>query len=141
MGSAAFPGLLDRGGFPKAGFGSSDRALPSVPRSPVQEYEQRLARLRADYEAEQESRARLEEDITAMRNSYDVKLSTLEQNLRKETGGPAPPGRREPSLLPPPPPPGPSSVSCSQPPSKADTSVTLPGQLRKLRPTEGEELP
>ncbi|XP_061004066.1 kinesin-like protein KIF17 isoform X1 [Dama dama] len=50
-----------------------------------EEYEQRLARLRADYEAEQESRARLEEDITAMRNSYDVKLSTLEQNLRMET--------------------------------------------------------
>ncbi|ELK02186.1 Kinesin-like protein KIF17 [Pteropus alecto] len=39
----------------------------------------------ADYEAEQESRARLEEDITAMRSSYDVKLSTLEENLRKET--------------------------------------------------------
>uniref|UniRef100_A0A8D0MJH8 Kinesin family member 17 n=1 Tax=Sus scrofa TaxID=9823 RepID=A0A8D0MJH8_PIG len=35
--------------------------------------------------AEQESRARLEEDITAMRNSYDMKLSTLEENLRKET--------------------------------------------------------
>lgn len=35
---------------------------------------------------EQESRARLEEDITAMRNSYDVKLSTLEESLRKETG-------------------------------------------------------
>ncbi|KAF6109349.1 kinesin family member 17 [Phyllostomus discolor] len=50
-----------------------------------EEYEERLARLRADYEAEQESRARLEEDITAMRNSYDVKLSTLEESLRKET--------------------------------------------------------
>ncbi|XP_054427419.1 kinesin-like protein KIF17 [Pteronotus mesoamericanus] len=50
-----------------------------------EEYEARLARLRADYEAEQESRARLEEDITAMRNSYDVKLSTLEESLRKET--------------------------------------------------------
>ncbi|XP_058992953.1 kinesin-like protein KIF17 isoform X2 [Mustela lutreola] len=50
-----------------------------------EEYEERLARLRADYEAEQESRARLEEDITAMRNSYDVKLSTLEENLRRET--------------------------------------------------------
>ncbi|XP_028922062.1 kinesin-like protein KIF17 isoform X2 [Ornithorhynchus anatinus] len=49
-----------------------------------EEYEQRLAQLKADYEAEQESRARLEEDITAMRNSYDVKLSTLEENLRKE---------------------------------------------------------
>nr|XP_031539613.1 kinesin-like protein KIF17 isoform X3 [Vicugna pacos] len=50
-----------------------------------EEYEERLARLQADYEAEQESRARLEEDITAMRNSYDVRLSTLEENLRKET--------------------------------------------------------
>ncbi|KAM8788768.1 kinesin-like protein KIF17 [Rhynchonycteris naso] len=50
-----------------------------------EEYEERLARLRADYEAEQESRVRLEEDITAMRNSYDVKLSTLEESLRKET--------------------------------------------------------
>ncbi|XP_046941860.1 kinesin-like protein KIF17 [Lynx rufus] len=50
-----------------------------------EEYEERLARLRADYEAEQESRARLEEDITAMRDSYDVKLSALEENLRKET--------------------------------------------------------
>ncbi|XP_040319421.1 kinesin-like protein KIF17 isoform X3 [Herpailurus yagouaroundi] len=50
-----------------------------------EEYEERLARLRADYEAEQESRARLEEDITAMRNSYDVKLSALEEDLRKET--------------------------------------------------------
>lgn len=57
------------------------------PLPPPQEYEERLARLRADYEAEQESRARLEEDITAMRNSYDVKLSMLEENLRKETGG------------------------------------------------------
>ncbi|XP_059936462.1 kinesin-like protein KIF17 isoform X2 [Mesoplodon densirostris] len=50
-----------------------------------EEYEERLARLRADYEAEQQSRARLEEDITALRSSYDVKLSTLEENLRKET--------------------------------------------------------
>ncbi|XP_006862467.1 PREDICTED: kinesin-like protein KIF17 [Chrysochloris asiatica] len=50
-----------------------------------EEYEKRLARLKADYEAEQESRVRLEEDITALRNSYDVKLSTLEENLRKET--------------------------------------------------------
>ncbi|XP_057357914.1 kinesin-like protein KIF17 [Manis pentadactyla] len=50
-----------------------------------EEYEERLARLRADYEAEQESRARLEEDVAAMRNSYDVKLSTLEANLRKES--------------------------------------------------------
>ncbi|XP_023962324.2 kinesin-like protein KIF17 isoform X4 [Chrysemys picta bellii] len=49
-----------------------------------EEYEAKLARLKADYEAEQESRARLEEDINTMRTSYDLKLSTLEENLRKE---------------------------------------------------------
>ncbi|KAH1164862.1 hypothetical protein KIL84_021327 [Mauremys mutica] len=49
-----------------------------------EEYEAKLARLKADYEAEQESRARLEEDINTMRTSYDRKLSTLEENLRKE---------------------------------------------------------
>ena len=118
--------MWDRGGFPKAAIGSGHRALPSVPRSPLQEYEARLAQLRADYEAEQESRARLEEDITAMRNSYDVKLSTLEQNLRKETGGRARPAAGSPACCPRPPPTGPSSVSSSQPPSKAGTSITLP---------------
>ncbi|XP_021118622.1 kinesin-like protein KIF17 isoform X3 [Heterocephalus glaber] len=50
-----------------------------------EEYEERLAQLKADYEVEQESRARLEEDITAMRNSYDVQLSMLQENLRKGT--------------------------------------------------------
>lgn len=72
-------------------FWNGDKMLPPLTPLPApprpQEYEERLARLRADYEAEQESRARLEEDITAMRNSYDVKLSTLEESLRKETGG------------------------------------------------------
>lgn len=81
-------------------FCTGGKVLPlGVPCRP-QEYEERLARLQADYEAEQESRARLEEDITAMRNSYDVKLSTLEENLRKETGGRcAPAVGREASLL------------------------------------------
>uniref|UniRef100_A0A8C8SDK7 Kinesin-like protein n=1 Tax=Pelusios castaneus TaxID=367368 RepID=A0A8C8SDK7_9SAUR len=51
-----------------------------------EEYEERLARLKADYEAEQESRARLEEDINTMRTSYNLKLSTLEENLRKDAG-------------------------------------------------------
>uniref|UniRef100_A0A8C6YUW8 Kinesin-like protein n=3 Tax=Nothoprocta TaxID=8806 RepID=A0A8C6YUW8_NOTPE len=51
-----------------------------------QEYELRLALLKADFEAEQESRARLEEDLTSLKNSYDRKLSTLEENLRKEAG-------------------------------------------------------
>lgn len=77
-----------------------------MPRSPhppphPQEYEERLARLRADYKVEQESRARLEEDITAMRNSYDVKLSTLEESLRKETGVRRPGGGGRPACFPP----------------------------------------
>ena len=44
----------------------------------------RLAGRQAEYDAVQAARVRLQEDITAMRNSYDVKLSTLEENLRKE---------------------------------------------------------
>uniref|UniRef100_A0A8C3IZH0 Kinesin-like protein n=2 Tax=Scolopacidae TaxID=8917 RepID=A0A8C3IZH0_9CHAR len=51
------------------------------------EYEERLAQLKASYEAEQASRARLEEDISHLRNHYDVKLSALEENLRREAGG------------------------------------------------------
>ncbi|XP_049662989.1 kinesin-like protein KIF17 isoform X6 [Accipiter gentilis] len=49
-----------------------------------EEYEERLAQLKASYEAEQASRARLEEDISSLRNHYDLKLSALEENLRKE---------------------------------------------------------
>uniref|UniRef100_A0A8D0FEH1 Kinesin-like protein n=1 Tax=Strix occidentalis caurina TaxID=311401 RepID=A0A8D0FEH1_STROC len=51
-----------------------------------EEYEKRLAQLKASYEAEQASRARLEEDISSLRNHYDLKLSALEENLRKEAG-------------------------------------------------------
>uniref|UniRef100_A0A8B9VZH0 Kinesin-like protein n=1 Tax=Anas zonorhyncha TaxID=75864 RepID=A0A8B9VZH0_9AVES len=51
-----------------------------------EEYEEKLAQLKASYEAEQESRARLEEDISNLRNCYDLKLSALEENLRKEAG-------------------------------------------------------
>ncbi|XP_033029592.1 kinesin-like protein KIF17 isoform X5 [Lacerta agilis] len=49
-----------------------------------EEYEERLARLKADYEAEQESRVRLEEDISALRSAYDMKFHTLDENLQKE---------------------------------------------------------
>lgn len=51
-----------------------------------QEYEERLAQLKASYEAEQASRARLEEDISSLRNHYNLKLFALEENLRKEAG-------------------------------------------------------
>ncbi|KAM6371409.1 kinesin-like protein KIF17 [Pluvialis apricaria] len=49
-----------------------------------EEYEERLVQLKASYEAEQASRARLEEDISRLRNHYNLKLSALEENLRKE---------------------------------------------------------
>ncbi|XP_051493331.1 kinesin-like protein KIF17 isoform X2 [Apus apus] len=48
------------------------------------EYEEQLAQLKANYEAEQASRARLEEDISSLRNHYHLKLSALEENLGKE---------------------------------------------------------
>ncbi|XP_009994071.1 PREDICTED: kinesin-like protein KIF17 [Chaetura pelagica] len=49
-----------------------------------EEYEEQLAQLKANYEAEQASRARLEEDISSLRNHYHLKLSALEENLGKE---------------------------------------------------------
>ncbi|XP_058028417.1 kinesin-like protein KIF17 [Ahaetulla prasina] len=51
-----------------------------------EEYEEKLAQLKAEYEAEQESRFRLEEDISALRNAYDLKFHTLEESVRKEVG-------------------------------------------------------
>ncbi|XP_062975639.1 kinesin-like protein KIF17 [Elgaria multicarinata webbii] len=67
-----------------------------------EEYEERLARLKADYEAEQESRVRLEEDISALRNAYDLKFHTLEENLTKEpeTTQPVEAVADQPSLVP-----------------------------------------
>ncbi|XP_068170757.1 kinesin-like protein KIF17 [Antennarius striatus] len=44
-----------------------------------EEYEQKLAKLQAEYNAEQESKAQLQEDITALRSSFDSKLSELEK--------------------------------------------------------------
>lgn len=62
------------------------RVLAGAARCALQEYEERLAQLKASYEAEQASRARLEEDITSLRTHYDLKLSALEENLRREAG-------------------------------------------------------
>lgn len=44
-----------------------------------QEYEERLAKLQAEYNAEQESKAKLQEDIAALRSSYELKLHHLEK--------------------------------------------------------------
>ncbi|XP_075133891.1 kinesin-like protein KIF17 isoform X2 [Leptodactylus fuscus] len=50
-----------------------------------QEYEERFARLKAEYEAEQKSRVRLEEDINNLRNSYSQQLADMEQDLKKKS--------------------------------------------------------
>uniref|UniRef100_A0AAV2M7F3 Kinesin-like protein n=1 Tax=Knipowitschia caucasica TaxID=637954 RepID=A0AAV2M7F3_KNICA len=42
-------------------------------------YEGKLAKLQAEYNAEQESKAKLQEDIAALRLSYESKLSDVEQ--------------------------------------------------------------
>lgn len=44
-----------------------------------QEYEARLAKLQAEYNAEQESKAKLQEDIATLRSSFELKLSDLEE--------------------------------------------------------------
>ncbi|XP_060113061.1 kinesin-like protein KIF17 [Heteronotia binoei] len=49
-----------------------------------EEYEKKLASLKADYEAEQKSRFQLEEDISALRIACDSQLTTWEE--RKESG-------------------------------------------------------
>lgn len=41
----------------------------------LQEYEEKLARLQADYNAEQQSRAKLQEDIAVLRSEYRSKMS------------------------------------------------------------------
>uniref|UniRef100_A0A3Q1EXP2 Kinesin-like protein n=1 Tax=Acanthochromis polyacanthus TaxID=80966 RepID=A0A3Q1EXP2_9TELE len=53
--------------------------FPSRPLSSTTEYEEKLAKLQAEYNAEQESKAKLQEDIAALRCSYESKLSNLEK--------------------------------------------------------------
>ena len=43
------------------------------------EYEERLAKLQAEYNAEQKSKAKLQEDIAYLQSSYEFKLSNLEK--------------------------------------------------------------
>ncbi|XP_048470882.1 kinesin-like protein KIF17 [Rhincodon typus] len=43
-----------------------------------QEYEQKLSKIKADYEAEQKSNVKLQEDIEKLRSSYEIKLARTE---------------------------------------------------------------
>ncbi|XP_060765739.1 kinesin-like protein KIF17 [Neoarius graeffei] len=59
--------------------GIQSRPQSSEKENIKQDYEEKLARLQADYNAEQESKAKLQEDIAALRMSYETKLSNLER--------------------------------------------------------------
>ncbi|XP_067287253.1 kinesin-like protein KIF17 [Pseudorasbora parva] len=50
-----------------------------------EEYEKKLARLQAEYNAEQESKVKLQEDIAALRTSYETRLSSLEWSRASRT--------------------------------------------------------
>ncbi|XP_051933072.1 kinesin-like protein KIF17 isoform X4 [Hippocampus zosterae] len=54
---------------------STDREKDKIKK----DYEERLAKLQADFSAERESKAKLQQDITTLRASYDSKLSGLEK--------------------------------------------------------------
>ncbi|XP_030274800.1 kinesin-like protein KIF17 isoform X1 [Sparus aurata] len=82
LGSADIASLLAARAF------EAPPAAPSRPQSSTteaekekikEEYEERLAKLQAEYNAEQESKAKLQEDIAALRSSYESKLSNLEK--------------------------------------------------------------
>lgn len=45
-----------------------------------QEYEERLAKLQAEYNAQQESKEKLQQDIAALRCSHEANLSYLEKS-------------------------------------------------------------
>ncbi|XP_016350085.1 kinesin-like protein KIF17 [Sinocyclocheilus anshuiensis] len=56
-----------------------------------EEYEKKLMKLQAEYDAEQESKVKLQEDIAALRTSYETRLSSLERSRASRThttGGP-----------------------------------------------------
>ncbi|XP_049590422.1 kinesin-like protein KIF17 isoform X2 [Syngnathus scovelli] len=61
------------------------------------DYEERLARLQADFSAERESKAKLQEDIVALHTSYQSKLSVLEKI--KSTRGSSSPKNESPSSV------------------------------------------
>ncbi|OCT56960.1 kinesin-like protein KIF17 isoform X2 [Xenopus laevis] len=69
----------------KAQVGGSESDMEVEKRLIRQEYEEKFAQLLADYEAEQKSRVRLEKDISDLRNTYDVQLASMEQDLRKRS--------------------------------------------------------
>ncbi|KAK6477446.1 kinesin-like protein KIF17 [Huso huso] len=50
-----------------------------------QEYEEKLARVQADYTAEKQCKVKLEEDITALQSTFESKLARLEEERTQRT--------------------------------------------------------
>lgn len=78
------PAVLSR---PKSNTSESEAEKDRI----KEEYEKKLARLQAEYNAEQESKVKLQEDIAALRTSYETRLSSLERSRASRThtsGGP-----------------------------------------------------
>ncbi|XP_049433578.1 kinesin-like protein KIF17 [Epinephelus fuscoguttatus] len=88
---ALISGQLGTANFASLLAGQLSEASPAVPPRPQsntteaekekikEEYEEKLAKLQAEYNAEQESKAKLQEDIAALRSSYESKLCNLEK--------------------------------------------------------------
>ncbi|MBN3276810.1 KIF17 protein, partial [Polyodon spathula] len=55
-----------------------------------QEYEQKLARVQADYTAEKQCKVKLQEDITTLQSTFESKLARLEEKRTQRTGKTAP---------------------------------------------------
>ncbi|XP_068598116.1 kinesin-like protein KIF17 [Brachionichthys hirsutus] len=78
LGSANLKSLLS-GQLPAVSLGGQSSSTEEEKEKIKEEYEQKLAKLQADYNAEQESKAQLQEDIAALRSTFDSKLSELEK--------------------------------------------------------------
>lgn len=72
------PAVLSR---PQSNTSESEAEKDSI----KEEYEKKLARLQAEYDAEQESKVKLQEDIAALRTSYETRLSSLERSRASRT--------------------------------------------------------
>ncbi|KAM8868774.1 LOW QUALITY PROTEIN: kinesin-like protein KIF17 [Synchiropus picturatus] len=91
------------------------------------DYEQRLAKLQADYDAEQESKVKLQEDMVALRRSFESKLSNLEKTQGSRGSSGATNDHRRQIMSPE------TLTQLSEPPENEDT---LPHESRVVDPSE-----
>ncbi|XP_053508893.1 kinesin-like protein KIF17 isoform X5 [Ictalurus furcatus] len=78
LGTASLDSLL-AGQRSQGSTGIQSRPQSSEKEKIKEDYEEKLAKLQADYNAEQESKAKLQDDIATLRMSYETKLSSLER--------------------------------------------------------------